>query len=101
MHYGVLLQRAVGTSDDGPYQRCLHHEIQRRLAGSISRLPHREQQVLALSYYEELTMKDIGAVMGVGESRISQIHSTAPIGLRRILANHGPGRGERAKLSAD
>lgn len=41
---------------------------------------------MALYYYEELTMKDIGAVLGVGESRVSQIHAMALLDLRRKLA---------------
>ena len=45
------------------------------LANAIAQLPEREQQVLALYYQEELTMKEVGAVLGVGESRVSQIHS--------------------------
>jgi len=47
--------------------------------------------VLALYYYEELTMKEVGIILGVGESRISQIHSMAVIRLRARLAEAGEG----------
>ena len=56
------------------------------LANAIAQLPHREQQVLALYYQEELTMKEVGTVLGVGESRVSQIHSVAVARLRVLLA---------------
>ncbi len=52
-------------------------ELQQLLAHAIEELRENEQQVLALYYYEELTMKEAGAVLGVGESRVSQIHSLA------------------------
>ena len=55
------------------------------LADAIAQLPKREQQVLALYYQEELTMKEVGAVLGVGESRVSQIHSVAVARLRAAL----------------
>ena len=56
------------------------------LTRAIEELPEKERQVLALYYYEELTMKEVGAVMGVGESRVSQIHSMAVVRLRARLA---------------
>jgi RNA polymerase sigma factor for flagellar operon FliA len=56
------------------------------LTRAIEELPEKERQVLALYYYEELTMKEVGAVLGVGESRVSQIHSMAVVRLRARLA---------------
>lgn len=79
------------TGQEGAYQRCLRHEIHQQLTSAIARLPHQEQQVLALYYYEELTMKDIGKLLGVGESRISQIHSMAVLTLRRRLSRSRTG----------
>jgi RNA polymerase sigma factor for flagellar operon FliA len=52
------------------------------LARAMDELPEKERQVLALYYYEELTMKEVGVVLGVGESRVSQIHSMAVVRLR-------------------
>ena len=60
-------------------------EMQELLAQAIAELREKEQQVLSLYYYEELTMKEIGAVLGVGESRVSQIHSLALVRLRARL----------------
>jgi len=55
------------------------------LIRAIEELSEKEQQVLSFYYYEELTMKEIGAVLGVGESRVSQIHSLALLRLRTRL----------------
>jgi len=76
-----------GPPDQDPLTLCLHGERREMLARAIAQLPQREQQVLALYYQEELTMKEVGAVLGVGESRVSQIHSMAVARLRSILAS--------------
>ncbi len=55
------------------------------LEQAVSELPEKEQRVLALYYYEELTMKEVGAALGIGESRVSQIHSLAMVRLRARL----------------
>ncbi len=68
--------------EENPFQLCLHSEMRQLLERLIAELPEKERQVLALYYYEELTMKEVGAVMGVGESRVSQIHSLAIVRLR-------------------
>lgn len=57
------------------------------LADAIDRLPNRERQIIALYYVEELTMKEIGAVLQVTESRVSQIHTQAIVRLRACLAS--------------
>jgi RNA polymerase sigma factor for flagellar operon FliA len=49
-------------------------------------LPERERLVIALYYYEELTLREIGEVLGVTESRISQLHTKAALRLRSKLA---------------
>lgn len=54
----------------------------------IDGLPEKERQVLALYYYEELTMQEVGKVLGVSESRVSQIHSSAVLRLRVSLRRH-------------
>ena len=56
-----------------------------RLITAIQALPEREQLVLSLYYDEELNLKEIGAVLGVSESRVSQIHSQATLRLRAKL----------------
>ena len=65
-----------------PFRMCLDSEMKSLLIEALAALPEREKQVLVLYYYEELTMKEVGAVLGVGESRVSQIHSLAISRLR-------------------
>jgi RNA polymerase sigma factor for flagellar operon FliA len=62
------------------------------LTGAISDLPERERLVMTLYYYEETTMKEIGLILGVVESRISQIHASAVLHLRARLADFGARR---------
>jgi len=57
-------------------------ELKDRLADSIESLPDRERLVIALYYYENLTLREIGEVLGVTESRVSQLHTKAVLGLR-------------------
>ncbi len=71
------------------------------LARVIAELPHKEQQVLALYYFEELTMKEVGAVLGIGESRVSQIHSLAVVRLRSRLEELLNAREGRSKAAAN
>jgi len=84
-----------GAPDDDPLFRCLQGEMKQRLTDAIERLPEKERMVLTLYYYEELTMKEIGLTLGVVESRVSQIHSSAVVRLRAVLA------GLRTDYSAD
>jgi RNA polymerase sigma factor FliA len=76
-----------GAPEDDPLFRCLKGEMKQRLADAIDDLPEKERLVLTLYYYEELTMKEIGLTLGVVESRVSQIHSSAVLRLRTSLAN--------------
>jgi len=60
-------------------------ELKDRLAEAIESLPDRERLVVALYYYENLTLREIGEVLGVTESRVSQLHTKAVLGLRSHL----------------
>jgi len=60
-------------------------ERQERLVQAILQLPDQQQKVLNLYYYEELTLKEIGAVLDVSESRVCQIHSAAMKRLRKVM----------------
>ena len=73
--------------EDDPLFRYLHAEMRERLTAAISDLPERERLVMTLYYYEETTMKEIGLILGVVESRISQIHASAVLHLRARLAD--------------
>lgn len=78
-----------GSPEEDPLFRCLKGEMKQRLADAIDGLPEKERMVLTLYYYEELTMKEIGLTLGVVESRVSQIHSSAVLHLRSALAVPG------------
>ncbi|MQA75763.1 MAG: FliA/WhiG family RNA polymerase sigma factor [Solirubrobacterales bacterium] len=72
--------RDPGAADpDGEAQAS---ELTDRLAAAIESLPERERLVIALYYYENLTLREIGELLGVSESRVSQLHSKAVLGLR-------------------
>jgi RNA polymerase sigma factor FliA len=73
--------------EEDPLFRCLQGEMRQRLAEAIGDLPERERLVMTLYYYEEMTMKEIGLTLGVVESRVSQIHASAVLHLRSMLAD--------------
>ena len=83
-----LLKLAV-DGDGSPHAQLEHRELLAHLAEAIGELPVRERQILALSYREELTLAEIGAVVGVGESRVCQLRTQAIARLRsRLRAWH-------------
>ena len=61
-------------------------ELRDRIADAISALPEREKLVVALYYYENLTLREVGEVLGVTESRVSQLHTKAVLRLRSKLS---------------
>jgi RNA polymerase sigma factor for flagellar operon FliA len=71
--------------EDTPFFRCMRSEMKELLTRAVAELPEKQQQVLSLYYFEELTMKEVGVVLGIGESRVSQIHSLAVVRLRARL----------------
>ncbi len=75
-------------SDDSPgiLDGMHQDDMQRMLSEAIAGLPERERLVMALYYDEELNLREIGAVMGVSESRVSQIHSQAIIRLQARMS---------------
>lgn len=75
-----------GSPDEDPLFRCMRGELRQHLIDAIDSLPEREKMVLTLYYFEEMTMKEIGATLGVVESRVSQIHSSAVLHLRVAMA---------------
>lgn len=70
-----------------PLEGLQRDAMKRALAEAIMQLPERERLVLALYYDEELNLKEIGQVLGVSESRVSQIHSQAALRLRTRLTD--------------
>ncbi|MBL4889284.1 MAG: RNA polymerase sigma factor WhiG [Candidatus Lindowbacteria bacterium] len=75
----------AGSDKDHPNYNIEKQEVKRILIEAIKELPPREKEVIALYYYEELTLKEIGLVLGVTESRVSQLHSKAMIRLKTKL----------------
>jgi len=77
----------------GPIDKVQNDAFKSSLSDAISSLPDRERLVMTLYYDEELNLREIGAVIGVSESRVSQIHSQALIRLQarlgRWLESHG------------
>ncbi len=74
------------TSDSyTPEEQAVIEELKRILIEFIETLPEKEKKVISLYYFEELTLKEIGMIIGVSESRVSQLHSKALIRLKNML----------------
>ncbi len=73
------------NTDSDPYSAISLSQIRELLAAAIDDLPRNEKLTISLYYFEELTMKEIGLVLGYTESRISQMHSKAVLRLRSKL----------------
>jgi RNA polymerase sigma factor for flagellar operon FliA len=74
--------------DNSPVDHVMTQELKEVIATGIKALPKKYQIVVSLYYYEALTLKEIGEVMGLTESRISQIHSKAISKLRTRLKSY-------------
>jgi RNA polymerase sigma factor FliA len=68
-----------------PQAAMAQTELREALGEAIARLPEREKLVVTLYYYEELTLREIGEVLGVTESRVSQLHTKAVLRLKSAL----------------
>ena len=78
------------AEQDGQYEPMVtaqNEQFQLSLAGAIATLPEKEQLVLSLYYSEEMNLKEIGLILGVSESRVSQIHSQAASKLKKKLSS--------------
>ncbi|MFQ5481263.1 MAG: FliA/WhiG family RNA polymerase sigma factor [Nitrospinaceae bacterium] len=80
-----LLDCLAGKSDADPHNQLRLTELKQIIARAIESLPEKERLMISLYYYEELTMREIGEVLGITESRVSQIHSKAVFRLRNKL----------------
>lgn len=81
----VSIEATLADDRPGASEYLDEESEKQELAEALSELPEREKQMLSLYYYEGLTLKEIGQVMGVSESRVSQIHGKALTMLRAIL----------------
>jgi RNA polymerase sigma factor FliA len=77
------------TPDLQPDRICQQRQLQVTLARVMEKLPQRYQKVVFLYYTNDMTMKEIGEVMGVNESRVSQIHKTALKKMATVLESEG------------
>lgn len=80
--------RGLIRGDDSPVDHVMSRELKEVIADGIKTLPKKDQIVVSLYYYDGLTLKEIGEVMGLTESRISQIHSKAISKLRTKLKSY-------------
>lgn len=80
----------VPSEPDAPDAAYEKNEVRERIHAAIAALPAREQKVVSMYYYAEATMKEIGAEIGVNESRVSQLHARAIKRLRDSLGEFGP-----------
>jgi RNA polymerase sigma factor for flagellar operon FliA len=83
----AALVPSVPEAPDTAYEKL---EMRVRVRTAIQTLPWREQKVIGLYYYGEVTMKQIGAEIGVNESRVSQLHARAIRRLREALGDMNP-----------
>ena len=80
-----LLDCIAGKGDTDPQTSLRLRELKETIANAIDTLPEKERLMISLYYYEEMNMKLIGEVLGITESRVSQIHSKAVYRLRSKL----------------
>jgi RNA polymerase sigma factor for flagellar operon FliA len=91
----ALIDTIEDTSGPDPQGALAQTELREALGDAIARLPEREKIVITLYYYEELTLREIGEVLGVTESRVSQLHTKAVLRLKARLS------GSPARAPAD
>jgi RNA polymerase sigma factor for flagellar operon FliA len=82
----ALIDTIEDTDAPDPQSTLSQTEMKEAIADAIARLPEREKLVVTLYYYEELTLREIGEVLGVTESRVSQLHTKAILRLKARLA---------------
>jgi RNA polymerase sigma factor for flagellar operon FliA len=86
---GERSQEFAERPDYQPDHIAEHKELHSTLARAIGTLPERYQKVVSLYYTDDMTMKEIGDVLGVNESRVSQIHKTALQKMQAALRSEG------------
>lgn len=82
---GSTVGENLALSIPDPYDEAEKRDLLECMARAIEELPEKEKQIIALYYNEELTLKEIGATLGISESRVCQIHSRAVFNLRQKM----------------
>jgi RNA polymerase sigma factor for flagellar operon FliA len=80
-----LIESAQDDRNETPFEKCLNSERSDLLTQAIETLSEKEQMVLLLYYRQELTMREVGEIMNLGETRVSQIHSHSVRKLRAAI----------------
>jgi len=78
-----------GAPDTQPDRMCVQEQLRTALTDAVHTLPERYQKVVVLYYTKEMTMKEIGNIMGINESRVSQIHKSALEKMAVVLESNG------------
>jgi RNA polymerase sigma factor FliA len=82
----ALIDTIEDETEPDPQAALSQTEVKEAIADAIARLPEREKLVVTLYYYEDLTLREIGEVLGVTESRVSQLHTKAVLRLKSRLS---------------
>lgn len=82
---GRIVNLLADTRQPDPLSVLVSEDIRTTLARAVQQLPEKERMVLSLYYYEELTMKEIGRILNVTESRVCQVHAKAVLRLKAAL----------------
>lgn len=82
-------QEAPAPASETPERLFARSQMRQKLSSAVSLLPERYRQVVTLYYERDMTMKEIGAVLGVNESRVSQMHKAALGKMQTVLAERG------------
>ncbi|MBM4333017.1 MAG: FliA/WhiG family RNA polymerase sigma factor [Deltaproteobacteria bacterium] len=88
LHQGNLMDRILDDKGNHPLHLLSLVELKEVLVRAIEELPYKEKTVISLYYYDELTLKEIGEVLGYTESRICQLHTKAILKLRSKIRSY-------------
>ncbi len=86
-----ILESLTADIEENPFNVLRKKELQMLMARAVDQLPDNEKKVVSLYYYDELTMKEIGKVLDITESRVSQIHTKAMLRMRGKLRKYSEG----------
>lgn len=85
----LFINRIKDTSVDDPSNAVIKKEVRRLLVEAVDRLPDNERTIIALYYSKNMTLKQIGGIIGITESRVSQLHAKALLRLKGVLTRAG------------